>query len=200
KLEDLDIDEYEYTGYQSKYIDMYNEIKKTSGGKEKISVLDDIDFEIELLVRDEINVHYIIMLLKRLKPNSKGFEKDKKSILMTMAGDPNLRNKKDLIEEFIENQLLYVTDEDELEEELEKFIGKKKKEEFNSMMEEENLYPEKIIEFIDEYEYEDVKKPKTQTAKRVEEAFKEKLTLLPRTKKRKKVIEMVLEFMKRFEF
>ena len=35
KSEDLDIDEYEYTGYQSKYIDMYNEIKKPSSGKEK---------------------------------------------------------------------------------------------------------------------------------------------------------------------
>ena len=103
--------------------------------------MDDIDFEIELLVRDEINVHYIIMLLKRLKPSSKDFEKDKESILMTMAGDPNLRNKKDLIEEFIESQLLYVTDEDELEEELENFIGKKKKEEFDRMMEEENPIP-----------------------------------------------------------
>jgi type I restriction enzyme R subunit len=194
---DIGLDEFE--GYKSKYLDIYEKVARR-GKKEKVSILDDINFEVELLQKDEINVHYIIMLLKKLRPNSKNFESDKENILSKMAGDPKLRNKRELIEEFIESQLIYISDEDEFNEEFEKFILKKKDEEFGLLIEKEQLIPEKIEEFIDEYYYQEQETPKTETEAILKDSFKEKLKFSEKRKKRKKVLDMVLEFLKKFDF
>ena len=64
--EDLPIEEQEFKDYQSKYLDLRDKVKR-SRSAEKTSVLDDIDFEVELIHRDKINVDYILRLLGRLK-------------------------------------------------------------------------------------------------------------------------------------
>ena len=76
------MDEQELNDYQSKYLDLYEKTKRDRE-KEKTSILDDIDFELELIHRDDINVGYILTLLenmqgsgteregKRFKPTSK---------------------------------------------------------------------------------------------------------------------------------
>jgi len=51
---------------KSKYLDLYDKTR-TAEAREKVSILDDIDFELELIHRDEINVVYILKLLGRLK-------------------------------------------------------------------------------------------------------------------------------------
>ena len=60
------IEEQEFKDYQSKYLDLRDKVKR-SRSAEKTSVLDDIDFEVELIHRDKINVDYILRLLGRLK-------------------------------------------------------------------------------------------------------------------------------------
>lgn len=63
----LEMTEFEFDGYKSKYLDLWTEIKGTKeGGEGKASILDDVDFELELIHRDEINVDYIISLLANL--------------------------------------------------------------------------------------------------------------------------------------
>ena len=48
--------------------------------KDKVSILDDVDFELELIKRDEINIDYILALLANLHDsNSEHKEKMKKS-------------------------------------------------------------------------------------------------------------------------
>src|SRR5690606_28777601 len=64
--EDLPIDEQTFADYQSKYLDLYDKVKNTQT-KEKTSILDDIDFELELIHRDEVNVAYILKLLAKTK-------------------------------------------------------------------------------------------------------------------------------------
>ena len=64
--EDLAIDEQEFEDYKSKYLDLYEKVKNDRQ-KQKTSILDDIDFELELIHRDQINVAYILKLLAKLK-------------------------------------------------------------------------------------------------------------------------------------
>jgi type I restriction enzyme R subunit len=64
--EDLLIDEQEFEDYKSKYLDLYEKVKRDNE-KQKTSILDDIDFELELIHRDQINVAYILKLLAQLK-------------------------------------------------------------------------------------------------------------------------------------
>src|SRR6185312_12585822 len=52
----------EFEDYKSKYLDLYDKVRTTTA-KEKVSILDDVDFEVELIHRDEINVRYILQLL-----------------------------------------------------------------------------------------------------------------------------------------
>ena len=52
---DLDIDEQGFEDYKSKYLDLYEKVKRDTQ-KQKASILNDIDFELELIHRDQINV------------------------------------------------------------------------------------------------------------------------------------------------
>jgi len=69
KWEDLAMNEQLFEDYKSKYLDLYDKVK-SDHQKEKVSILEDVDFELELIHRDEINVNYIIQLLIKLKSNT----------------------------------------------------------------------------------------------------------------------------------
>jgi type I restriction enzyme R subunit len=98
---DLPMDAQTFADYRSKYLDLYDKVKMNHE-KEKVSILDDIDFELELIRRDTINVSYIISLLHDLK-NASPAEQDKRrnTILGILDTEAQLRSKKDLIEKFI---------------------------------------------------------------------------------------------------
>jgi type I restriction enzyme R subunit len=66
KYDDLAIDEQTYNDYRSKYLDLYDKVR-TNTAKEKVSILNDVDFELELIHRDDINVLYILKLLAKLR-------------------------------------------------------------------------------------------------------------------------------------
>ena len=67
--------------------------------------MDDVDFEVELIRRDDINVAYILALLKELDHTSASFDKDREYILQTMEKTRELRSKIDLIEKFIDHNI-----------------------------------------------------------------------------------------------
>ena len=60
------MDEQQFEDFKSKYLDIYDKYKHGTG-IEKVSILDDVDFELELIHRDEINVAYILNLLRNLQ-------------------------------------------------------------------------------------------------------------------------------------
>ena len=70
--EDLAMSEQLFEDYKSKYLDLWQKVKSDTE-REKVSILNDVDFELELIHRDEINVNYIIQLLIKLKS---GTQKD----------------------------------------------------------------------------------------------------------------------------
>jgi len=68
--------EQDFADYTSKYLDLHDKIK-TNTLKESVSILDEIDFELELIHRDDGNVAYIMRLLTQLK-NAKPQDRAKK--------------------------------------------------------------------------------------------------------------------------
>jgi len=58
KWEDLAMAEQLFEDYKSKYLDLYDKVK-SNHQKEKVSILEDVDFELELIHRDEINVNWV---------------------------------------------------------------------------------------------------------------------------------------------
>ncbi len=149
--EDLAMDAQQFEDYKSKYLDLHDKVK-TDHSKEKVSVLEDVDFELELIHRDEINVTYILKLLADLKDTKESEkQKKKKEVVDLIAGETNLRSKRELIEKFIEENLPLVKDTEEIPQEFENFWSKEHQKAFNKLVEEENLDKEKTQRLIEDY-------------------------------------------------
>jgi type I restriction enzyme R subunit len=151
--DNLPIDEQEFEDYKGKYLDLYEKVKRDIA-KEKTSILDDIDFELELIHRDKINVAYILKLLSKLKDaNSAEAQAQKKAIIDLLGGDIKLRSKRELIEKFIEENLPHITDVDNIEEEFEQYWQDQKVLALGKLCDEENLDKSQFKALIDAYIY-----------------------------------------------
>lgn len=151
---DVGISEQEFYDYQSKYLDIYAE-RKEGGNIE--SILDQIDFELELTVRDIINFDYIILLIAGLKNVTSDAARSKKAedILKIFDRDITLRKKKDLIRKFIEENLPHVPHSEEVESAFSEFWASERSAELRRISETEHISPEQVEELIGEYLYTD---------------------------------------------
>lgn len=150
EMEETEMEDQEFEDYKSKYLDLYDRHKGDS--KEKVSIINDIDFELELIHRDEINVSYILNLLSTLK-NSPIEEQDtqRKKIIEIITGQSDLRSKRELIERFIDENLPNIEDSDNIPEEFEKFWNKERVIYIDKLVEEENLDKDKLEKVIGDY-------------------------------------------------
>lgn len=152
--DDLGMDEQEFEDYKSKYLDLYDKVR-SSGEKKKESVLEEIDFELELIHREEINVAYILKLLAQLKASNDKAPKDAKSLrkaIIDLIGvEMKLRSKKELIEQFIDENLPRLSDLDSITDEFEKYWQEQKVLALHNLCEEENLDEEQFKALIDAY-------------------------------------------------
>lgn len=148
--EDLDIEQQVFDGYTSKYLDL----KETISGNpttEKTSILNDIDFELELIRRDTINVTYILQLLIKAKQNAKDKNSINEEIFNLLNTDVSLRSKRDLIEKFIQESLPNIEDTDAIPEEFEKFWNEEQEKALKVLIEDEKLSVEKTEKLIENY-------------------------------------------------
>ena len=152
-FEDVGIDEQEFYDYQSKYLDLHEERKDLASEAE--SVLDDIDFEIELTMRDVVNFDYIIRLIVGLKEvTSDKLRKQKiEDILKVFDRDVTLRKKKELIRKFIEESLPAITSPDEVERAFEVFWNEARTEELEKTAKAEGMKLEDLHSLLGEYLY-----------------------------------------------
>ncbi len=151
--DDLEIDEQTFNDYLSKYLDLNDKVKNDRQ-KHKTSILDDIDFELELIHRDQINVAYILKLLARLK-QAKASEvaEQKKAIIDLLTGEVELRSKRELIEKFIEENLPHIEDVDDIQDEFEQYWQEQKVLALAKLCEEENLDKKQFNALIESYIY-----------------------------------------------
>lgn len=193
-FDDLDLSEQDFEDYKSKYLDLYDKVKHNSS-KEKVSILNDIDFELELIHRDEINVSYILGLLKKIKSGSDGERENQiKSLTDLIAGESQLRSKKKLIEKFILQNLPLIQDSDEISNEFDKFIEVERKAAIDEISQEENLDPLKLEELIGNYLFTE-KPPLTDD---VLKAMNIKPSLKERIPTAKRVTDRILDFVETF--
>jgi len=151
--EDLPISEQDFEDYKSKYLDLYDKVKNDHT-KQKTSILDDIDFELELIHRDEINVAYILKLLAQLK-GSTGLSAatQRKKIMDMLAGEVYYRSKRELIEKFILENLPHIKDAETIPDEFYNYWSDQKVLALHKMCEEEHLDKEQFKALIDAYIY-----------------------------------------------
>ena len=149
--DDLPLTEQNFEKYKSKYLDLYDQVRFNTQ-KEKSSILQDVDFELELIHRDEINVDYILKLIAQMK---QGKEKDaqaqKKQIIDMLAGEVELRSKRELIEKFIDEHLPKIADTDKIADEFYDFWEKEKIQALNQLCEEEKLDRKQFQNLVDAY-------------------------------------------------
>jgi type I restriction enzyme R subunit len=149
--DDLTIDEQEYEDYKSKYLDLHDRIKQDNA-TQKTSILDDIDFELELIHRDLINVAYILKLLAQLKDaKTSDVKAQKKAIMDLLGGDVMLRSKRELIEKFIEENLPQISDVDSIDDEFEQYWQDQKVLALGKLCDDENLDKAQFKALIDAY-------------------------------------------------
>lgn len=152
-MDSVEMPEQLFEDYKSKYLDLYDKAK-SNDQKEKVSILEDVDFELELIHRDEINVSYIIQLLIKLKANTK---KDttqvEKEIFNLLNTEAPLRSKRELIEKFIQDNLPVLQNTDNIPEAFEKFWIKEQQTAFSQLVEEENLSADRTEKIIEDYLY-----------------------------------------------
>jgi len=129
--------------YHSMYINLYNDYRgKNKGDSENVN--DDIVFEMELIKQVEINIDYILALIKKYH---EGHLKDKEimiSIKKAIDSSVELRNKKELIEQFINS----LTPTIEVDDDWRTFVEAKKLEELDQIINDEGLDKDETYKFI----------------------------------------------------
>ena len=95
-----DLSDRDLQDYQSNYLDLYDKYRRTKE-KEKEDISDDIVFEMELIKQVEINIDYILMLVEKYHDDNCQDKEIIESIRRIVDSNPQLRSKKQLIEDFI---------------------------------------------------------------------------------------------------
>ncbi|WP_286719944.1 type I restriction endonuclease subunit R [Microbacterium sp. UBA1612] len=132
--------------YRSVYLDLYAEFRKFKDTDKEL-INDDVVFEIELIKQVEINVDYILMLVQKYR-SQHGDGEDREiraEISRAVDASPTLRNKKDLIEAFVDS----VSVDGAIDEEWRAFIAAKREAELEAIIEDERLRADATRAFIE---------------------------------------------------
>ncbi|HHY57503.1 MAG TPA: type I restriction endonuclease subunit R [Chloroflexi bacterium] len=136
----------DFQDYQSLYLNLYADFRRAADA-EKERINDDVVFEIELIKQVEINVDYILMLVERyLQAKGSGEDKEIRATIERAVGaSPSLRNKKDLIEQFVDS----VSTKGKVDAQWLAFVTARKAAELDQIIADEGLKPEETKAFVD---------------------------------------------------
>ncbi|MBU1122451.1 MAG: type I restriction endonuclease subunit R [Candidatus Omnitrophica bacterium] len=129
--------------YHSAYIDLYNELRKTDDA-DKENINDDLVFEMELIKQIEINIDYILGLVKKYHEDHTKNREILVDINKAIDSSVELRNKKDLINQFITSLDAHSVVDDDWQ----RFVEKKKIEELDQIIGNENLDRDETYAFV----------------------------------------------------
>lgn len=179
--------------YHSMYINLYNEFRgKNKGDIENVN--DDIVFEMELIKQVEINIDYILELIRKYHQSHLQDKEIVINIRKAIDSSIELRNKKDLIEQFIES----LTPTTNVDDDWHTFVDAKKIEELDRIIAEEKLDKDETYKFIDNA-FRDGFVQSTGTA--ITKVLPPVSRFTPtgdRTKKRDSVLEKLIGFFNKF--
>ena len=215
--EDLGMTEQQFNDYKSKYLDITVGFIDPPAAPSTVAEdpvpygnnqgLEDIDFCLELLHSDIINVAYILALINDLDPYSDDYSEKRQNIIDTMIKDAGMRGKAKLIDGFIKKNV----DEDkenfmngrnkadgtnELEERLNQYIVSERTKAVNDLADEEQISAEVLNHYMKEYDYLQKEQPEI-----IQKALKEKhLGLIKTRKALTRIMERLRSIIKTFNW
>lgn len=151
----LGIDEQTYEDFKGKYLNLYDLVRRNKHS-DKVSVLDDIDFEVEILRNDLINVQYILDLLNQIDlTNKEETDKARKQIrkLLEQADDDKLRLKADLIREFLDSVIPHLEEGTAIDGAYYEFEEEVKEGELQDFAKKQTYPIDLLKQLVSEYEY-----------------------------------------------
>ncbi|WP_394120326.1 type I restriction endonuclease subunit R [Planococcus donghaensis] len=170
---DMGISEQTYKDFRSKYLRLYENSKSD---KLLVSVLKDVDFEIELIQTDRINVDYILELLRNINYENKQ-ERDtavRRAIKeVNEASSDDMRLKRELLLEFLKGVAPTLTNNDSVDQKYRDFESERRKREIQAMSVKVQVAEEKLEYFMKEYEFSGVS-PDQEINDAIKAPFKEK--------------------------
>lgn len=133
----------DFQDYHSMYVELYNEFRNQGKGDSE-NVNDDIVFEMELIKQVEINIDYILILIRKYQKMHLEDKEIKLDISKAIDSSIDVRNKKELIEKFV----LSLTPNSDLDEDWQKFVKQEQKAELDKIIADENLKADETFSFI----------------------------------------------------
>lgn len=225
---DLGMTGQQFMDFRSKYLDIYDsfavqnkeqpttyQVPEDNPGmvgepdpqQEVAAGMGDIDFCLELLHSDIINVAYILELIADLNPYSEDYSERRKHIIDTMIKDAELRSKAKLIDGFIQKNV----DDDrdnfmarkqkadgtsDLEERLNNYIVTERNNAINTLAKEEELDTDVLNHYLSEYDYLQKEQPEI-----IQEALKGKhLGLIKRRKALTRILDKLRSIIRTFSW
>lgn len=213
--EDLGITEQQYMDFRSKYLDIHDSVKpvpptpspQPGPADPEPDDINDIDFCLELLHSDIINVAYILELIADLDPYSEDYAERRQNIIDTMIKDAELRGKAKLIDGFIQknvdddrdnfmNRKQKADGTSDLEERLNNYIATERNNAVNTLAKEENLDVSVLNHYLSEYDYLQKEQPEI-----IQEALKEKhLGLIKKRKALTRILDKLRSIIRTFSW
>ena len=200
--DDVTMNAQRFEDFKSKYLDLHEMVKADAVG-EKGSIIDDVDFELELIQRDEINVAYILELLAKLVDEDEDYQamsdEDKAStlgsVLKMLDSEMQLRSKRELIEKFIREQMPKISSGSHVKDSFDTFWQQEQVAALGQLCEDEGLYEDEVQKVITDLNF-------TGRAP-LRESVVATLRTKPKILERKTVVERVtskiVKFVKTFE-
>lgn len=198
-FDDLEIESQEFEDYKSKYLDIYDKVKKDEG--ETTSIINDVDFELELIQRDDVNVSYILELLSDIYnddiSSKDNIEKKKQDILNIISGESNLRSKKELIENFIENNLPKIKQKKDIKTNFDQYWNQEKEKALAKIRDEENMIEGNLKPIIENYIFSGIEPSRNEMIGAITKDKRPKI--LERKKVATRIMSKIKEFINIFE-
>ncbi|MDY2883772.1 MAG: restriction endonuclease subunit R, partial [Romboutsia timonensis] len=152
----IGIDEQTYEDFKSKYLLIYDDVKRNKTSGEKVSILEDIDFGIELMQTDRINVEYIMNLIRNIdRTNKEAQKKDMEYIFKELdrTDNPKLRKKVDLIKDFLIKQFPNIPPEENVDDAYNTYENNVRNGEIEEFSNKHNVDIDFVKDEISEYEF-----------------------------------------------
>ena len=131
--------------YQSMYIDIYNKFRNREK-HDKEDITEDLVFEIDLVKQIEMNIDYILLLVTKYHEEHSGNAEIRLSITRAIDSSIELRNKKDLIENFIDS---LTPDDSDVDVVWREYVRHQKEQELERIIADERLKPEETRRFVE---------------------------------------------------
>ena len=142
------LSERDLQDYTSIYLSLRDWAKENAESGDKTNINDDIEFEMELVKQVEVNIDYILFLVQQMQGDRADIAELTIQINKAIDSSPDLRDKKDLINRFIES----LTPDSEVTDKWKEYVDAEKRKEFERIVIEEHLKEGPAKEFIDPFD------------------------------------------------